>query len=235
MEKHICRNCGYEGNGNHCAMCGEKYTVLKITVKSIVHQAFKFFSNFDKGFAYTVKQLLERPGYMQRKYIEGFRSKHQKPFAFFFVSATLCGSAFYLINIANRMLYGKINVPEDEFFKSYFVFVQVGLLPLFALVLWLSFFSSNYNYAEILVLMLYTMGTIFLVLIVINAFKMVFPNFDIRYIEVFFLLFYWLLTNLNFFVGSRKWVVILITILNLTFCFGTAQLVTDIAKNFLHK
>lgn len=102
--EHICKNCGVAGQGNYCATCGEKYLAAKITVASMTHQVVHFFTHVDRGFGYTVKQLAKHPGKMQREYIDGVRSKYQKPFPFFFVCGTICGIAFYFLYIINGKL-----------------------------------------------------------------------------------------------------------------------------------
>lgn len=236
MSRHqqiVCRNCGNTGHGNFCAWCGEKYAAVKITLASLIHQVVHFFTHFDKGFAYTVNQLIKAPGEMQRKYIDGFRSKHQKPFQFFFVCGTISGLGYYFIIVAKSKLFGSSDAVEEDFFRHYFVLLQAAMLPLYACVLWLIFIRSKYNYAEILVLILYNLGFVFLVLIPINVLNLVFTHFDTRYLEVIFLLFYNTITNLRFFINSPKWIIVLKTILILAIIYTASQVVSDIARGIL--
>lgn len=230
---HICKNCGYEGVGNYCATCGEKYRAAKITLPSMVHQVVHFFTHVDRGFGYTVKELATHPGEMQREYIDGLRSRHQKPFSFFFVCGTICGLAFYLISVANGKLHGNIDTLEEDFFRHYFVLVQACMLPFYAFVLWIVFKRSKYNYAELLVLMLYNLGFVFLILIPINLLNLLPYNFDVRYVEVVFLLIYNTLTNIRFFIRMPKWVTVVLTIINLAICYAASQVVIEIAKRIL--
>lgn len=236
MSKHpptVCRNCGNTGHGNFCAWCAEKYAAEKITLASLIHQVIHFFTHVDKGFGYTVKQLIKSPGEMQRKYMEGFRSKHQKPFQFFFVCGTISGLGYYFIIVAKSKLFGSTDAVEEDFFRHYFVLLQALMLPLYALVSWLIFIRSKYNYAEMLVLILYNIGFVFLILIPINLLNLVFTHLDTRYIEVIFLLFYNTITNLRFFINSPRWVVILKTILVLAIIYSASQVVAEVVKGFL--
>lgn len=232
--QYICKNCGNAGTGNYCSLCGEKYRAEKITLGSLIHQVFHLFTHFDKGFAFTVKQLAKHPGQMQREYIDGIRSKHQKPFAFFFVCGTLCGLAFYFINVTNRKLNGNVDIVEEDFFRHYFVIMQACMLPFYALLLWLIFIRAKYNYAEMLVLMLYNLGFVFLIFIPVNVLKIIFIHFDTRYIEVVFLLFYNTKTNLKFFIQQKKWLIILNTIILIAFSYTISQIMNEVAKRILH-
>ena len=234
MNNLVCKNCGHTGHGNYCFHCGEKYHAKKITLSSLVHEIIHFFTHFDKGFAFTVKELARHPGQMQRQYLEGKRTRHQKPFSFFFVCGTLCGLAFYFINVTNRKLNGNQDLVEEDFFRHYFVLMQACMLPVYSLLLWLVFIRSKYNYAEMLVLMLYNLGFIFLVFIPVNVLKIIFLHFDTRYIEVVFLLFYNTITNLRFFINQKKWVIIVNTFIIIAISYTISQLMNGVAKGLLH-
>lgn len=221
-----CRNCGRTGYGKHCTNCGQKLSVERITVHGILHEVFHYFTHLDKGFGYTLKQLATRPGYMQKEYLEGKRTRHQKPFSMFFLCGTICGLAYYFINLAYHNLYQRDTVSEANFFRHYFVLLQAVMMPFYTFVLWFLFRKATFNYAESLVLTLYSLSFVFLVLIFINLVKLAFPDFDTRYIEVVFLVFYNNITNIRFF-GDKKWIVVAKTIVMLAVAYVSSQLVSQ--------
>ena len=61
-----CSNCGSTGTGKYCNNCGNSYAIKRITIPGIFHDVFHFFTHLDKGFAFTLKQLIVAPGKVQR-------------------------------------------------------------------------------------------------------------------------------------------------------------------------
>src|SRR3990170_3167143 len=94
---NVCKSCGSSGAGNYCSQCGQPYTIKRISLSALLHDIFHLFTHLDKGFGYTLKKLMVEPGHMQRTYVEGYRAKHQKPFAMFFICATVAALSRYWI------------------------------------------------------------------------------------------------------------------------------------------
>ncbi len=74
-------------------------------------EVFHFFTHLDKGFLYTLKSLLKHPGRMQHGYVEGDRSRHQKPFSMFFICLTIAALSRYWIF---RGVYGADQNDDNE-------------------------------------------------------------------------------------------------------------------------
>lgn len=227
-----CKNCGATTHDMYCHQCGQNSNTSRITLHSLFHEVFHYFTHVDNGFGYTLKQLITRPGTMQREYLEGKRSKHQKPFSLFFLCGTISGLGYYFINLSYQSLYNEDVAKEANFFRHYFVLLQMLMLPFYTLIVWLLFKNSKRNYAEILVLMLYKFSMVFLALIIINSIKLIFPDFENRFLEVAFLLFYNGTTNVRFFT-ENKWIVIGKTILMLAASYAISQLVQELVLKIL--
>jgi hypothetical protein len=227
-----CKNCGYTITGNFCEQCGQKASVSAITLQGILHEVFHYFTHLDKGFGYTLKKLITAPGTMQLNYLEGERTRHQKPFSMFFICGTLSGLGYYLVNVAEARIYGVQDLRAEDFYRHYFVVLQAFLLPLYTLITWLCFRNQKYNYAETLVMMLYSLSLVYLVLVPIVSLNLVFPGFDNRILEIVFLLFYITKTNLNFYEG-RKWQVILLTLLSLVISYAVSQVFNELVMKLL--
>src|ERR1700754_2075948 len=90
-----CKNCGHTGEGAYCSNCGQPHAVKRITIHTVLHEVAHLFTHLDSGFLYTLKALAINPGHMQRAYLEGHRSRHQKPFSMFFVCATIAGIGIF--------------------------------------------------------------------------------------------------------------------------------------------
>lgn len=226
-ETHVCKSCGFSGSENYCRHCGQPYKTKRISMAGLLHDVFHFFTHLDKGFGYTLKMLIIAPGHMQREYVEGVRSKHQKPFSMFFICATIAALARYWIYQALLKYYHTGNVSEMTFFHEYMVLFHIVLLPLNALIVYLFFYKSGYNYAETGILFLYSGSFFFVVATVISLFKFIWPEFDTAYFELPVLLIYTIITNINFFHRQPRWQVVIKSIIIILLIFLSVQVIED--------
>ena len=223
----VCNACGSSGAGNYCSNCGQAYRIKRITLGALLHDIFHLFTHLDKGFGYSLKQLIVAPGAMQRAYINGERSRHQKPFSMFFICATVTALSRYWIFRALEMYYKVGNSSEANFFHEYMVLVHVALMPVFILLIYLFFYKSGYNYAEIGVLALYTFSFFLLLASFIALLKFIWPHLDTAYIELPILLIYNAITFVNFFTTQPRWVVACKSLITLTIGFLLVQYAED--------
>jgi len=215
----ICKSCGSRGPGNYCNACGQAFTSPRLTVKGIFHEVFHFFTHLDKGFPFTLKNLIAHPGEMQRKYVEGARNRHQKPFSMFFVCASFAALALYWINSTLINYFNAGDVQEGAFFHKYWVLTQICLLPLYAFITYFFFRRSKYNYAEICVLLLYQFSFLFVLLVAIHVTRLLWHHLQTRYIELPLIIVYSTITNLNFFNKLPRWACILRSTFSIAICF----------------
>jgi hypothetical protein len=223
-----CRYCNTTGTGIFCNNCGQKFNAERLSLHSIFHEAFHFFTHLDHGFPYTLKKLLTAPGKMQKEYIEGFRQKYQKPFAMFFLCATIAALAIYWINLLLIDHFNAGDTREAMFFHKYWVILQVFMLPFYSLVTYLFFKRSGLNYGEIMVFQLYLFSFLFIMLAVIHLFKFISPHLQTRYIELPLIVIYTGITNFNFFKSLKKPLIIAFTILSIGICFLFASYIQDL-------
>jgi hypothetical protein len=205
----------------------------RITLGGLFHEAFHLFTHLDRGFLLTAKQLLIAPGVMQRSYIAGDRSRHQKPFSMFFICATIAALTRYWvfsILIKNNDLP---NTSEVAFIRDYMVLFHVALLPLYALITYLFFRRSGYNYAEFGVMNLYTMSFLFILVSVISLFKLIWPMIDTARIELPIYAVYGVITFCSFFQNSNRWIVGTKALIMVLVQFQLIQLVEDLAIRYI--
>lgn len=164
---------------------------------------------------------------MQRKYIEGDRAAHQKPFSMFFICATIAGLSRYWINLLLINYFDAGDISEARFFNEYMVLFQITLMPFNCLITWIFFYRSRYNFAEIGVLTLYNMAAIFLIVTVIGLFRPLWPRLDTAYIELPILTVYIAITMINFFNDQPKWVVAVKSVIILLLFFVIISILED--------
>ncbi|MEO5975902.1 MAG: DUF3667 domain-containing protein [Chryseolinea sp.] len=231
----VCKSCHQEVSGKYCSNCGQSLAEGKITVPSLLHEVFHLFTHLDHGILHTISALIKKPGLMQREYIQGDRAKHQKPFSMYFVAATATALILYWINHIITDYYHAGEAGEVVFFNKYLVMTLLVTVPISTLIVYAFFFNSEYNFAEIGVMQLYTLSVLLPMVACISLVKFIWHDFETRYIEFLLILIYSMITFYNFFDYQRKWKVLLKCLLtSAIFFFSITQLQDFIVHNFLH-
>ncbi len=154
MHHHLCKNCEHTFEGNFCSNCGQKTNTVRLNWHFVKEELQYTFLHINKGFLFSIKQLLTRPGDTVREFLEGKRIKHYKPILLVFVLAGLNGLLSQQIDYKGFMPESGNNVVAKEMPKmmnwlfSHYALVELALLPLFSLCSWLAFKKYGYNYIE---------------------------------------------------------------------------------------
>ena len=202
-----CRSCGAKIDPKYCTACSGGKPVKRISLAGLLHDVVHFFTHLDKGFVFTLKSLFARPGKMQLEYINGKRSSYQKPFSMFFICATILFLSKYWVG-KGLIYYGIGEIPEADFSHKYMVQIQILLVPIYALLTYLFFRKSKFNYAETGVMLMYTTSFFFIVTTLILSIKFIFPEFDSGLVEFPLLIIYNSITFVNFYHDKPKWLAV---------------------------
>lgn len=161
-----CKNCGQPATDAYCSHCGQKTATGRITFGDIWHGIAHFFTHLEHGFLHTTRELIVRPGAMVTDYLAGRRKRHQPPVSYFLIWIT----AFLLFLVGLDKMFGPDIVisyhdyfgpgPATAFAISNLALVLTAIIPVQAVYLWLLLARPAYNYAETLVIGLYSIGTI---------------------------------------------------------------------------
>lgn len=94
-----CLNCGEPLQGRFCHRCGQRDQPRRLPLKALLHDLLHDLWHFDHKVLETVWQLVRRPGFLTREYLQGRRMAWVPPFRLYvFVSfllfATLSGLHF---------------------------------------------------------------------------------------------------------------------------------------------
>jgi len=197
-ESHTCKACGHEGAGKYCSQCGQPYELKKISLKSFFLEIIQSFTNVEKGFWYTFKQLVLRPGHMQWEYIHKNRTSYQKPFSFMLICATAAALVRFWIFDVTSSVDVDSSMSEAFFFREYWTFTHLALMPLYILITYLVFKTSGYNYAEIGVMVIYLFSILFVVSALITFLRFIWPEVDSVWFELPIMFALVILTCLNF-------------------------------------
>lgn len=171
---HVCKNCNHSFEGNYCNECGQSAKTHDINFKYIWQEIRHSLLYIDKGFLYSSKQLLIRPGKTIREYVNGKRINHFKPLAYVFVLSTFYAITAHFAGIETSFNNVKIYSEETDnqaisnfenfifqihhWTKAHYAYTSIILLPFYALASFLAFFKLGEHYLKHLVLNAYLTG-----------------------------------------------------------------------------
>jgi hypothetical protein len=163
-----CKNCGSALTGNFCQNCGQKADIHKISIKFLVHEFFHALTHADKGIIFLIKELVYRPGYVAREYIEGKRKKYFNPLSFLVIISAIYAlvvlKSGYFEELGRITASGQNSKEMPRQLALYMqesngIFIEHGkfislvlIVPLLTFLSWAFFRKPGYNFAENLVL-----------------------------------------------------------------------------------
>lgn len=167
-----CKNCSEEILLNFCGNCGQK-KAKRIDRNYIKDEIQYTVLHMNKGFFFSVKQILKAPGKTAREFVEGNRVNHYKPILLVFVvagiSAFLTNTFIHPIEVMEKYNEAhpmKSAIDMNAFNKilfNYQSFVMLLTIPFMAFFTWLVFKKWGYNYYENVIINAYSL--VFLLLL----------------------------------------------------------------------
>jgi len=169
-------------------MNNENYSekkIKRIDAKYISHEIQHVF-HIEKGYLYTIMQLATKPGKTVREYFHENREKYVKPVVYLVFSAVLLTLFLHFLHIEFTFVslknFGPMNFLESSVnAKSLNDWVD-GHMGYSALIigvfisLWtkIFFYKREYNIYEIVVLLSYCFGTLFILMLLFTAIAVLF-------------------------------------------------------------
>lgn len=187
--KNNCPNCNQLITENFCANCGQK-KYKRIDKKYIWEEIQYTVLHTNKGFLYSIKNIIKNPGTTAREFIDGNRINHYKPILLAFViSGIATFISFKIIGLKELMIeyYSKQHLNSQfmndytTFLSSYNSIIMLLLIPFFALITKLSFRKWGHNYYEHVVMNAYilTFYTIINIVIIYPVMYLLRSNIDL--------------------------------------------------------
>ncbi|MFO7370964.1 MAG: DUF3667 domain-containing protein [Bacteroidales bacterium] len=155
-----CKKCNCEFQSTYCPDCGHPSKVERITGRYIVTEIASVL-NFQKGFFYTIKELLIRPGESIRVFISEDRNRLVKPIMFVLISSLIYTIVIRIFHFEDGIIDGAKDALDNTIFK----WVQdnygyANIIMALFIGLWLKIFFRKYpfNFFEVLILLCFIMG-----------------------------------------------------------------------------
>jgi hypothetical protein len=166
----VCKNCDHVFDGHFCNNCGQSAHTHAVDWHYIWHEIPHSIWHLDRGILYTARQLLTRPGYAIREYLDGKRVQHYRPLAFAFLFGAI--SAFLYFNISLKSLTdftegfqkglkdsmnengtgsrmaSQVQAEMNYLIKKYYATMIMVLIPLRAWLMYLFFRKRGLNYPQ---------------------------------------------------------------------------------------
>lgn len=161
-ELDFCPSCQSILSGPFCAACGKPKTLRRIDGSYVLDQIGSVF-NLDKGFFYSIRELLLRPGLSVQHFLSTDRSKLVKPIVFILITSLI-------YNLAQRWLgfedgYATAGGIDGTATAEILGWIQANygytnILMGGFIAFWIKVFfrKANHSYFEILVLLCFLMG-----------------------------------------------------------------------------
>ncbi len=204
MYSENCKNCNKPLNGKFCSDCGQKADTHRLSLKHIFHEFSHAITHADKGILFLIKELLYKPGIVAREYVAGKRKRYFNPFSFMIIVTAISSYFAYKTHYFAAVSQTQQMQNSGNTQGNYVLYMQEALkliekggkithllmVPVLALLMWLFFRKSNYNYAENLTLtiLLFTESMVIFSLIFIPHFYF-FPAYAIINNNIFQVLF----------------------------------------------
>lgn len=162
-----------KSTNDYCPNCGHSDTVKRIDGTYILSELGSIF-NFEKGFLFTVKELIRRPGKAVRTFVLHDRSKLVKPVIY----VVVCSLVYTLLQNLLQFEDGYVNYSFQEGSTTTFMFEWITgnygyanlIMALFiAGCTRILFRKSQFNIFEILILLCFVMGTAMLIYSIIGV------------------------------------------------------------------
>jgi hypothetical protein len=157
-----CKNCNTVLENKYCPTCGAPASLKKIDAKYILHE-IEHLLHLEKGFFYTTKVLLTKPGNTIKIYLTENRSKLFKPINYIIVTSliyTLISNFFHI-----EEDYVNTGVLNKNYIGKIFKWVQANygytsILIGFFTAFWFKIFfkKQGYNLFELIVALCFLQG-----------------------------------------------------------------------------
>ncbi len=170
-----CLNCGEDilSDANFCTRCGQSIRTRRFSISAFLKRdLFQAIFSFEKGFFFSLWQLLRNPGKTVFEYMEGKRASHLSFGSFYMV---LLGFLIFFTYFSELEMVDILKVGEEDkagretlsFYEHNPKISNLVQIPLMAVFSWIFFWKAKLNFSEHLVLNVYRLSIelIFLILI----------------------------------------------------------------------
>jgi hypothetical protein len=176
--QQLCANCGHAVDNKYCPNCGQKNGEARLTIHSLLHDAWHGITHTDKGILRLWIDLLVKPKQTYQGYFAGHRKSYFSPVMFFLLSFGLYifldHKVFDYQDHINLLETGRpLNNEYGRYVQEHSKYIALIALPFQSLLTWL-LFNKRYNLAECVVFWLFCVGFINTIVSIATPLRLVF-------------------------------------------------------------
>lgn len=112
-EEHECMNCHDHYQGNYCPRCGQSKKLGKYSLKNALYNFLDATGMGERGMFRTMRDLILRPGYLIRDFVNGMQMAYYGPFKMYFLLAAISLIVVHGVNIKGKN-YGESDKKEIQ-------------------------------------------------------------------------------------------------------------------------
>lgn len=161
-----CAFCNQPVSGSFCSQCGKPLKIKRINNQYILHEISSVL-NLDKGFFYTIREIILRPGINVRRFIQEDRNRLVKPVVFLLLCSLIYSVSQKIFHFEDGYIDVELNQTAVtrvfDWTRNNYGYANI-IMGLF-IGGWtkLLFRKSPYNIYEILILIFFVMGVSMLI------------------------------------------------------------------------
>ena len=121
--EHDCATCGTHYQGNYCPRCGQSWAVGRYSFKNALLLFLDVWGLGNRGMFCSLRDLLLRPGYMIRDYLQGMQMAYFPPFKMFFLLVAFSVVVDSGFNIRGE---NRFQMAKDDYASSYTTGVEIA-------------------------------------------------------------------------------------------------------------
>ncbi len=182
-----CLNCGAPLSQEYCPACGQKRITGRLQLRQLAVDFIHNYFEVDRGFLFTTREMLLRPGLATNEFLAGRRKPFVKPVQFYLIMLTLYFLITELLGIDLAKLVQDFNkdvvltdgarkASSDKLLKDFNAFFFQNIKIIFSILVFLTawvlkivYRRSAYTFTELVVFTLYTYGITFLLSTVLTG------------------------------------------------------------------
>ncbi len=161
-----CSFCNQPVSGSFCSQCGKPLKLKRINNQYILHEISTVL-NLDKGFFYTIREVMLRPGHNVRKFIQEDRNRLVKPIVFLLLCSLIYSLSQQIFHFEDGYIDVELNQTAVtrifQWTQDNYGYANIIMSLFIGAWLKLLFRKSTYNIYEILILIFFVMGVSMLI------------------------------------------------------------------------
>lgn len=154
-----CNNCKTPVSEKFCGHCGHPVALKRVDSHYVMHE-IQHLLHFEKGFLYTIRELLLRPGRNIREFITDNRGRLVKPVIFIIITSLIYTTTAHFFHI-EKEYPANANTATVSIFRwieGHYGYANIMMGIFIAGWLKLTFRKYSYNFFELLILLCFVMG-----------------------------------------------------------------------------